>query len=268
MENVTKALLIAAGILLAVMILSLLVIFWGQMSGYYEEQHKAKIIEQDTEFNAKFENYNQQTIRGNELMSVMNNVVDYNSAIADMEGYDKIIMTVDFKGYQNNEFQYSSSDSNPNTTESIFKNIIGSNGKLSNTQSSDSNLEAITNLAGNISAETGYSDMQLQKLSSEIQNIAIDSQLNSNKISDNQKTALKETRNKKLQNILGKSKADSLSNEQMSKLIKATEKYYQYTQLKRAMFKCTGVQHNTTENGRVNGITFEVVVENNKVKFN
>ena len=38
MENVTKALLIAAGILFAVLILSLLAMFGGQLSGYYAEQ--------------------------------------------------------------------------------------------------------------------------------------------------------------------------------------------------------------------------------------
>ena len=47
MENVTKALLIAAGILFAVLILSLLAMFGGQLSGYYAEQHNSKIIEQD-----------------------------------------------------------------------------------------------------------------------------------------------------------------------------------------------------------------------------
>lgn len=260
MENVTKALLIAAGVLLAVMILSLLVVFWGQMSGYFEEQHNSKIIEQNTEFNSKFENYNDQTIRGNELISVMNKVVNYNTSIADMEGYDKVIMSVDFKGYQNTAFQYSNS-------ESIFKSIISGN-ILTNTQGSDANLEKITNLSGDIAADTGYSDTQLQKLSAEISNIAIDDQLASNRISEQEKNALKEKRTRKLQNILGQSKADNISASEMTNLINATKKYYQYTQLKRAMYKCTGVQHNTTGNGRVNGITFEVVVQNGNVKFN
>ena len=84
MENVTKALLIAAGILFAVLILSLLAMFGGQLSGYYAEQHNSKIIEQDAKFNAQFENYNGQTIRGNEIISIMNKVVNYNTSIADM----------------------------------------------------------------------------------------------------------------------------------------------------------------------------------------
>ena len=261
MENVTKALLIAAGILLAIMILSLLVVFWGQMSGYYSEQHNSKVIEQNTEFNAKFENYAGQTIRGNELISVMNKIVNYNTSIADMDGYDKIIMSVDFKGYQDN-----SAFKNNDADTSIFKNIINGN-ILSNTQNSDRNLEQITNLAGDISSRTGFTDTQLQKLSSEISNIAIDKQLASNDISSQEKTELKTIRNKKLQNILGKSKVDNLSSSEMNNLITATKQYYQYTQLKRAMFKCTSVEHNTTENGRVNKMVFELVVENGNVKF-
>ena len=54
MENVTKALLIAAGILLAIMILTLLIVFWGQLSGYYTQQHNDKIVEQEAKINAKF----------------------------------------------------------------------------------------------------------------------------------------------------------------------------------------------------------------------
>ena len=84
MENITKALLIAGGVLFAILILTLLVIFHNQLSAYYTEQHDAKMVEQVTEFNNKFDNYNGQTIRGNELISVMNKVVDYNRTYSDM----------------------------------------------------------------------------------------------------------------------------------------------------------------------------------------
>lgn len=78
MENISKALLIAGGVLFAILVLTLLIIFRGNISSYFTEQHNAKILEQVTEFNNKFENYNGQTIRGSELISVMNRVVDYN----------------------------------------------------------------------------------------------------------------------------------------------------------------------------------------------
>ena len=266
MENVTKALLIAAGILLAIMILSLIVVFWGQLSGYYTEQHNSKIAVQNADFNAKFENYNQQTIRGNELISIMNKVVNYNTSIVGIEGdYDRVIMSVNFKGYQNDandNFKYDSSDT------SIFAGIL--NGNILINRGSDDNLEKITNLPSEFTQNTGFKDTQLQRLAAEISNIAIDKQLQADNLTDKEKEALKKKRNDKLENILGESKAEELSksSSEMNDLITLTKRYYQYMQFKRAMFRCTEVQHNTTGNGRVNGITFEIVEENGKAKFN
>lgn len=260
MENVTKALLIAAGILFAVLILSLLAMFGGQLSGYYAEQHNSKIIEQDAKFNAQFENYNGQTIRGNEIISIMNKVVNYNTSIADMEKYDKVILSIDLKGYQNranDNFKYSDSDT------SIFQGKMSAN-ILKNTATSDVNIRDVANISADLINElasagiSNISDAQLQALSADIQNIAIDS---------NAAQSLQITRNQKLQNILGKNKANSLNVSQMNTLVNVTKKYYQYTQFKRAMFKCTGVQHNTFQNGRVIGMTFVIVEENGKAKF-
>ena len=273
MENVTKALLIAAGVLLAIMILSLLVIFGGQLSGYFSSQHETTIIEQDTKFNAQFENYNGQTIRGNELISIMNKVVNYNTTIADMEKYDEITMSVDFKGYQNagntstnanNNFKYSSDD------ESIFKGIFNGNiltNKIPDNKTDDEKLKKIVNLPVNLRAGTSIkNETQLQALSSEIANITIDKQLASTSISTAEKDQLRAKRNKKLQNILGKS---DFSESELSKIVEATKKYYQYTQLKRAKFKCTAVSHNTNKtSARVNGLTFEIELDGNgNVKF-
>ena len=260
MENVTKALIMAAGILVFVMLLSLIMIFWRSLSGYYAEQHNTQVIEQDTKFNAQFDNYSGETIRGNELISVINKIVSYNTSIADMEKYDKIILSVDFKGYQrkaNDNFKYSDSD------PSIFQGKI-SNNILKNTTASDQNLRDVASLSVDLIAEIKsvglvVTDAQLQALSADIQNIAIDS---------NAAQSLQITRNQKLQNILGKETANKLTATQMEKIISVTKKYYQYTQLKRAMFKCTEVQHNSKENGRVNGMKFEIVEENGKAKFN
>ena len=260
MENASKALIMAAGILFAVLILSLLAMFGGQLSGYYAEQHNSKIIEQDAKFNAQFENYNGQTIRGNEIISIMNKVVNYNTSIADMEKYDKVILSIDLKGYQNranDNFKYSDSDT------SIFQGKMSAN-ILKNTATSDVNIRDVANISADLINElasagiSNISDAQLQALSADIQNIAIDS---------NAAQSLQITRNQKLQNILGKNKANSLNVSQMNTLVNVTKKYYQYTQFKRAMFKCTGVQHNTSQNGRVIGMTFVIVEENGKAKF-
>ena len=248
MENVTKALIMAAGILLAIMILSLLVIFGSRLSGYFSQEHDSKIIEQDTKFNAQFENYNQETIRGNELMSVMNKVVNYNTAIADTEEYEKVKMSVDFKGKEKS-FLF-----NEETDTSILNGLLR-NGCLENNESSDSNLSKITSIPTTLPNKAGVEETQLQRLAAELHNIDIDTSQND----------LVETRNKKLKSILGRvpSSAD------ITKIIKFTKQYYQYTQLKRAMFTCKSVGHNTNQTGaRVNSIKFDIELDGNgNVKF-
>ena len=78
MENATKALLIAAGVLLAMMLISLLVMGYNRISSYYEQKHELIMAEQLDKFNKEFQNYNRSDIRGNELISLMNKVIDYN----------------------------------------------------------------------------------------------------------------------------------------------------------------------------------------------
>lgn len=266
MENITKALLIAGGVLIAIMLLTLLVIFWSQMSGYFTEEHDSKIIEQTVEFNNRFENYNGQTIRGNELISVMNRIVDYNNTYTgNMEDYDRVIISVNLKGHKS-EFAYDGNADlfphdpiNNNANDDDIKDISGLSATLT---SSASGIPGIT-------------DIKLQKLSAEIHNIV---EKNVSDFTDTnggataqQKLELyKETRAKKLKSILGYT-VESTNTTLMNNIIDAAKQYYQYTQFKRAMFECKGVTYNTT-NGRVNGITFEVVTVTNAdgthIKFN
>lgn len=242
MDNISKALLMAAGILIAIMLVSLLIFAWNQMSGYYSEQHNSKIVEQIAEFNTKFENYNGQTIRGNELISIMNMIIDYNNSDSDMEGYDRIVIEVNLKGYQNGtSFKYDSADT------SIFPSTFRAG--IIHNKNGDTDIQAISNLPITLESNSGINDAKLQKLSAEISNIVGDDV-------DNAK------RMKKIKNILGY-EPNSL---QLENIQNVTKQYYQYTQFKRAMFHCTTVDHNAV-NGRVNKMEFEVEVENGNVKF-
>ena len=90
MENATKALLIAGGILIIMLIITLLVVFRSQLASYMEEKHNEKIVAQVVEVNSKFSEYQGKEIRGNELISIMNRIIDYNNLQASVYGYDKI----------------------------------------------------------------------------------------------------------------------------------------------------------------------------------
>ena len=248
MENISKALMIAGGILIVIMVVSLVVVLWHQMSGYFEEQHNATIVEQNAEFNAQFENYNGKSIRGNELISVMNKVVDYNRTYSDMENYDRIIIEIELNGHQS-DFKYNSSDNNIISNSSMLSNHAG-----------DNVIENISNLSNKLVSDaksagiTGINDTKLQKLSASISVIIDDSDDNV------------DYRKKTIKSILGYEVADPSS--MLTNIQNITKQYYQYTQFKRAMFKCTGIEHNTT-NGRVNKITFEIEEDaSGNIKYN
>ena len=78
MENATKALLMAAGVLIAIMVASLLVYMFSQMSAY---QKSASDMEKDNQlaiFNVEFTQYAQDNILGTDVISLVNKVIDFN----------------------------------------------------------------------------------------------------------------------------------------------------------------------------------------------
>jgi len=248
MENATKALLITGGIFIIIMILSLVVVFWDQMSAYFTEKHDSTMLGQLVEFNSKFENYNGQTIRGNELVSIMNMIIDYNNYQNGVEGYDRVEIIIDLKGHQG-ELRYK----NETSSESIIK---VSDNKITN-KTNDNAIAAIAGLSATLVNTSGISnitDTKLQKMSAGISNIVDDN------ITDTQaKTDYIEYRAQLLKRILGYEVEDS----EINTIKMATYKYYQFTQFKRALFKCTKVSYNE-QNGRVNEMIFEVELEEDK----
>lgn len=239
MENVSKALMMAGGLLISLMVISLIVVLWGQLSGYFTEDSKATVVEQDTKFNAQFENYNKKSIGGYDLISVINKIIDYNRTAADIKNYDRIKIKIKLNG---RNFQY-----NGDTGTNIFKN----KDTLSNIDK-DTDIEEISNLSTNLVEDLSRAgveadDTKLQLLSANIANIVDD------KVDE-------ETRTKKLKSIFGDKIADSngkISENKISKIKSATMQYYQYIQFKRTMFTCTDVKYNQ-QNGRVNEMDFVI----------
>lgn len=88
MENASKAIIMAGGILIGVIILSVLVIVFKPLGGAYEEQGAALTIEQLEEYNRKFNLYD-KSLYGSELLSLANLVADYNNRLLDTEHIDK-----------------------------------------------------------------------------------------------------------------------------------------------------------------------------------
>lgn len=79
MENAAKALLIAGGILIAIIILSMFVMMYNRMTSIQKAQEEQRELEQIAAFNAEFESYNKQLMYGADVITLYNKVQEHNS---------------------------------------------------------------------------------------------------------------------------------------------------------------------------------------------
>lgn len=267
MENATKALLIAAGVFLAIMLITLLVMGYSKVSEYYKQQNELLTEEQMDKFNKQFQGYNKRNIRGNEIISLMNKVIDYNTrqSYSDGTNYERIKVNITIGSSMVEQFKYDSSDTG------IVKSVISNNGTVGSDYDKDNEFVEITNTPTNLinSAKSAgiqkLTDTKLQKLTAEIQYILADENNTTN-------YEIEKRRQRKivLDNILkdeapgvvatvagGKDLYITNDSNKISFLKDAVCQYYQYTQFKRAKFECTEMKHDT-DTGRVIEMNFKV----------
>lgn len=283
MENATKALLIAAGILFAVMIMSLLLVGYNQISSYYSAQHEEQQIKQLADYNKIFQNYNREKIRGNEMISLMNRVIDYNErqAYDESKQYPRMRVTIKLGANVWQQFTYKPANKT-NINDTIFKNVLNGDGDITNVSNSSSNktndktLVQITNVAEDLKNKYPSLNLtkdKLQKLSSNISNIMIKEDTEGIDNKDiSQLTPAQETErsNRKkrldlLKDILGIS--ESVIKDNMGNIKDATCKYYELTQFKRAYFDCDTMNYDKST-GRINEMVFIVKITNGNIELN
>lgn len=264
MEDAAKALLIAGGMLILILVISLLVVFRGQLAAYMEQQHDEKLIKQAVEFNNKFADYQGKDVRGNELISIMNRIIDYNSLQAEQYGYDKITITVDIGNSQNlwEKLKYNKNDGS----------IFSTTGNYITNGNNDKNISDLTGLSANLVQNSGIpriNDNKLQRLSANIGAIFLGEYENVD--------AYRISRAQKLTSILGyrvdkdgypvdkngtRTSIDGVNSSILKDVKTATSKYYQLTQFKRIMFTCTEIKYDAESservNGRINGMKFKI----------
>lgn len=108
MENAAKALLISAGILLALIILSLIVYVSTATTRIVDAQERKKAEEELTAFNKEYEAYNKTRMYGTDIITVVNKAIEYNInakekieiTLITLNDYDTIeeIITTDSNG--------------------------------------------------------------------------------------------------------------------------------------------------------------------------
>ena len=94
MENAAKALQIAGGVLISLLIIGALVYGYQQLSTLEQTREDAEGIAQAADFNRNYELYNRSGLYGSELLSLANKMEDYNIKQAEEQGYQEISMTV------------------------------------------------------------------------------------------------------------------------------------------------------------------------------
>lgn len=99
MENASQALLIAGGILLAILILSTAVYMMGNVSKWGRAQDAENEAQKIAEWNAEWEAYNKKLLYGAEVLTVVNKANQHN--LAD-ESNAEYIVTVTVEGTNKN----------------------------------------------------------------------------------------------------------------------------------------------------------------------
>ncbi len=248
MDNASKALIMAGGVLIGLLIISALVLMFSNLSAYQTTNIESTRDSQIVEFNNKYESYNKKNLRGSELYSLLNMVVDYNrrQTTAGVEqddgtGWADKGQSVAFEPmkiiFKVNDITKFSADTSGNKLIKYSKYEIGGN---KNTFESEIK-KTIDDL------ENEYGKDSLTNLSSNLTRIFIDS---------NSSTEQAEAVNK-FNSISKKVKARKFDDiAKGSKYRKDVYTYYEYVQFKRARFNCTGTSYNKNT-GRIIELDFE-----------
>ena len=83
MENASKALLIAGGILISIIVISLFVSMYGKMSSLQRTQKEQQKMEQISAFNAEYEAFDKDVMYGADVVTLANKVKNNNEKNAE-----------------------------------------------------------------------------------------------------------------------------------------------------------------------------------------
>ena len=255
MENASKALIMAAGVLIALMILGALILMFSNLSNYQDTNIQTDREAQIVEFNNQYETYNRDDVRGSDLYSLLNKVVDYNrrkseEATGNDEGQNLKFEAMTIKVKFPNQEQIEEKWTFDETIRLFNKNQLGlNNNQLQLNKSTSTNFkemveEKLTDI------ENSYGKTGISNLVAGISNLFP----GENASEDRKNTAISlynknRGTNKKINNYneLEQNKTN-ISND--------IGKYYEYIQFKRAYFKCTKTEYNK-KTGRIIELDFE-----------
>lgn len=229
MENASKALLIAAGIMIGLIVLTMIVYAHSQVSSYYKSKELALEGEQLANFNKRFIGYNRADVRGSDLISLINKIIDYNVDDMNFVNDEKIEISITIPNDDNAKLFYYNYDKYYNTAgKKLIK--FGASNKYTHL---DINARLIQPA---VAIEVNYRQEWATKLASKMSTI-----MGENSYQTPEK--LFEELKFKYEDYGG-----------IAQVQKDILTYYQYVQFKRAHFDCKELMY---EEGRVKSFTFE-----------
>ncbi len=258
MENASKALIMAGSVLIALMIIGALVLMFGNLTSYQETGTGNTRTAQVTEFNNQFETYNRDDVRGSDLYSLLNKVIDYNrrqtteGTGSNDAGQDLAYMpmevnfTIDITQLSADgtnrlflrNIQTSANTYTVNKNENKFENSIKE--KIDDLEKAYGQ-DSLTNLTTNLTKIFKDKDLAPEPGSTEEQVIV-----------KNFNEASKKVRIKSYSDIDDKGNKDKVGNT----IREDVYTYYEYIQFKRAYFDCKNVEYDSNT-GRITKMDFE-----------
>lgn len=246
MENASKALIMAGSVLIALLIIGALILMFNNLSNYQNVGDEGTKEAQIIEFNNQYETHNRKNVRGSDIYSLLNRVVDYNrrkstETTGTDEGqylaYEPMTIKFSFVSPKGGRELFSADGTNKrllkkdtyeqSSTKNDFENDIATKvKKLENTYTK----ESLTNLS------TGLTKIFI-----------------TNSSTDAQKSAAVEGFNE------ASSKVTITSWDQIkegSQIRNDVYTYYEYVQFKRARFDCEKVEY-SQKTGRIIRMEFK-----------
>lgn len=227
MENASKALIMAGGILIALLVIGALVLMFNQLSYYQRTETDSEKTQQLADFNKEYLKYTYDDIKGYELISLVNKVIDYNikEKVGNSVDYTKKITVVinmkEFKskyGVKNITSLFTKDTYTINNSNTIFSADLNNFRSMENTYT----LSAMNKLSANYDT--------LKQAKAENQN--------------SYETKIKEIVGKVVKNNSG----NTIS-------LTEIEQYREYSEFKSSTFKPGNVEYHN--NGQVKQLSFE-----------
>ena len=241
MENASKALIMAASVLIAIVIISAFILMMSNLTSYQESSYQSNLSAQIAEFNNQYTTYDRDNIRGSDMISLMNKVVDYNTRHTGEEGFAKMEVTLTIPSDIRQDLTYDGTNRlimKDTYTEDTIDEIVGQPSSVTG-DITDGEIRRI---------EKKYEQKYCNQLASEISNIQT--------ILENRNYDTTTKKNDAFDEEGWLPKAATTYGG-ISVIYEDALKYYEYVQFKRTYFNCIEEPEYDRNTGRILKMEFK-----------